>query len=407
MKLAVNHLPVLTWNSCKLNEAQMEVSDSLLSEDIDTKDALLPVRLPEGISRNKADAGELAGIFEELGVSNPKEKVIAGKFPIYNTQKFGTGMGGDVDELMKGVATDVYTVEGSCHETAPVKLHYEYAKGQSDLTQILIHAKAGSESTFLLYFSMLPKDSDYLKECGRCILSRQQENRERQEDEMGLIGARTYLYLEEGAVVHFHVVQMLEKQTRFFHDIGAFSCRDSRLVMTKLDLGALQVYEGLNEVQMGDRSTFEMDFGYLGLAGSRMDINYNDVFLGKKSEGRMYFKEALLQDAQKTFRGTLDFRQYSTGAKGDEQEDVILLGEDIVNKTIPLILGEEEDVDGRHAATIGSLSEDMLFYMQTRGIDKRKAEELMVRASLQHICNLVPSESIKKAMLNDICRVFE
>ena len=407
MNLAVNHLPVLTWNRSKLNEAELKVSDSLLSEDIKTKEALLPVKLPEGITRRSGvDADALRAEFDGLGISNPPEAVVAGKVPIYNKQKFATGMGADIDVLMENAAADIFTVSEDCRETKPVKLHYEYAAGQSGLSRIFIHARAGSESCFLLYYSARPKDSDYLKECGRCSESRftqQSGNAQGQ----GLVGAQTYICLEEGAKVHFHVVQMLERDTLFFHDIGVYSRKASSLVMTKLDLGAKEVYEGLNDLQAGEKSRFEMDFGYLGLPGSKMDINYNDVFLGKGSEGRMYFKEALLKDAQKTFRGTLDFRQYSTGAKGDEQEDIILLGEDIVNKTIPLILCEEEDVDGRHAATIGSLSDEMLFYIQTRGISKRKAEELMVRAALQHISNMVPSESIKKAVLNDICRIFE
>ncbi len=405
MNLAVNHLPVLTWNQCKLNEAELKVSDSLLSEEKAT-DALLPVRLPEGIScRRGVDAKALSAEFDRLGIKNPPETVVAGKTPIYNKQSFATGMGADIDTLMQQRGADLYTVESGCHETKPVKLHYEYAPGQSDLSRIFIHAAAGSESCFLLYWSARPGADDYLKECGRC--SADQETGKDAARGQGLIGAQTYLCLEEGARVHFHVVQMLEKETLFFHDIGICSRRDSSLVMTKLDLGAREVYEGLNELQTGEKSRFEMDFGFLGLPGSKTDINYNDVFVGKGCEGRMYFKEALLGDAQKTFRGTLDFRQHATGARGDEQEDIILLGEDIVNKTIPLILCEEEDVDGRHAATIGSLSDEMLFYIQTRGIPKRKAEELMVRASLQHISNMVPSESIRKAVLNYICRIFE
>ena len=85
---------------------------------------------------------------------------------------------------------------------------------------------------------------------------------------------------------------------------------------------------------------------------------------------------------------------------------MLLFGDEIVNKTIPLILGEEEDVEGRHAATIGKLSDDMLFYMQTRGIDRKKAEELMVMASINTISSGVPSDEIREQVEAYIAEVF-
>ncbi len=436
MSMAVNHLPVLTWNHLKLNNETLEtgsvsgkVSNGLLSEPINLK-------LPEGVCRERVSSEKLSEYIESLGVQNPKEAIVAGKFPIYNRQNFATGMGKDVDELLSDLDADLITVEPGFSSEQAIKMQHSFAEGKGGFSKLLIHAKAGTESTFILHLFAMPRECDFLKECGRCLEQKELaqlksgvdgqkaemqkdtkettqpvagtgENAATENAKQPLVGMQTYLYLEEGATVHFHVVQMLEKESVFFHDIGIFENEKSSLTMTKLDLGALTVYEGLNNLQKGDESFFDMDFGFLGLPDSSMDINYNDVFVGKKANGRMYFKEALLGNAKKTFRGTLDFRQYSTASVGDEQEDVILLGEDVVNKTIPLILCEEEDVDGRHAATIGSLSDDMLFYMQTRGISKRKAEELMVRASLQHISSLVPSESIKKAVVNDICRVFE
>lgn len=409
MSLTVNHLPVLTWNHLNLNETTMETAVCGQEERQNIQRGTNPSHclrsaLPDGITLQEGvDDAALQEIFDSLGIENPSEKIVAGKVPMYNRQRFATGMGAEIDALFeeKNIAASVYTVDSGYHGDAPVVLHYEFPRGDGELDRIFLHAKAGSESTFLLYYSAKELEEQQLTPADRV------EQPEKVIPRPALIGAQTYIYLEEGAKVHLHVVQMLHKHDTFFHDIGAYSNKYSEFTLTKLDLGSRTVYEGLNELQAGDKSNFVVDFGYLGLPKSRMDINYNDVFLGKKAKGRMYFKEALLGNAEKTFRGTIDFRQYSTGSEGDEQEDIILLGDDVVNKTIPLILCEEEDVDGRHASTIGSLAEDMLFYMQTRGISKKKAEEIMVRASINHISEMVPSESVRRSVKNAICRVFE
>ena len=59
--------------------------------------------------------------------------------------------------------------------------------------------------------------------------------------------------------------------------------------------------------------------------------------------------------AKKIYRGTIDFKNGSAGAVGDEKETVLLLSDDVVNQTIPLILCSEEDVQGNHGASIGKL----------------------------------------------------
>ena len=387
MNARVNNLPVLTMNSLKLNSAPMDI-------DIDFKnngsDFLIDdCELPDGIKlKRDVNVGELWELFDKLGISNPKELVVAGKYPMYNRQNFATGMGADVDKLMELTKTgaDIYTVESAYHSDNPILLHYNFNDEDNVLTNTFIHAKEGSESTFIMYYTSddLNADKNYA----------------------GFVGNQTRVYLEKNAKVHLIKVQMLDKGFTFFDDIGGFSDSDSSFEVTKLELGAGNVYDGLNEAQMGYRSDFKVNYGYIGLPETVCDINYNDVFWGKKTNGVMRFSEALIGNAKKTFRGTVDFRAGCRGASGDEQEDVLLFGDDIVNKTIPLILGEEEEVEGRHAATIGKLSDDMLFYMQTRGIDRKKAEELMVEATITAISARVPSRSIQDRVTDYIRQVF-
>ena len=101
-----------------------------------------------------------------------------------------------------------------------------------------------------------------------------------------------------------------------------------------------------------------------------------------------------MDTASKTFRGTIDFKNGSSGSVGDEQEDALLLSDNVINKTMPVILCQEEDVEGRHGATIGQLGEDLLFYMQTRGIDEEEAKRIMIKARLESVARLIPEPEI-------------
>ena len=95
-----------------------------------------------------------------------------------------------------------------------------------------------------------------------------------------------------------------------------------------------------------------------------------------------------MDSAKKVFRGTIDFKTGSSDSKGSENETVIMLGDDVVNKTVPLILCSEENVEGSHGATIGELDEDTLFYFESRGIGREEAERIMAYAALKRLIRL-------------------
>ena len=90
-------------------------------------------------------------------------------------------------------------------------------------------------------------------------------------------------------------------------------------------------------------------------------------------------------NAFKLFRGSIDFVKGCAGSVGNEREDVLLLGDDVVNQTIPLILCAEEDVEGNHGASIGELDEKTLFYLMSRGFTKEAAEAMIAGARLEAI----------------------
>ena len=81
--------------------------------------------------------------------------------------------------------------------------------------------------------------------------------------------------------------------------------------------------------------------------------------------------------------------------------DVLLLDDGDQNQTIPLILCAEEDVEGNHGASIGSLDDELIFYLESRGISEEAAYELMAKARLKAVCKKIPVEGLR-AELNEM-----
>nr|MCR5166011.1 SufD family Fe-S cluster assembly protein [Oscillospiraceae bacterium] len=119
------------------------------------------------------------------------------------------------------------------------------------------------------------------------------------------------------------------------------------------------------------------------------------------SNGVLYGK------AEKVFRGTIDFKEGSSGSKGAEKEDVLLMDETVVNRSIPIILCHEEDVEGEHGATIGKLNDEQLFYMNSRGLPEKEVYKLLADARIAAAAKLIPDEETRKSVLDELVYIEE
>ena len=125
-------------------------------------------------------------------------------------------------------------------------------------------------------------------------------------------------------------------------------------------------------------------------------MNYVARHTGKRTVSNMETNGILEDSACKLFRGSIDFKPGCSGAKGDEKETVLLLGDNVVNQTIPLILCSEEDVEGNHGASIGNLDEKTMFYLKSRGFSEKAAQNMVARARIDSICEKIADEYVRE-----------
>ncbi len=373
LNMKVNVLPVLTYNFLHVNNSTLQINDF----SIDNKVSPRAKELPAGVTLTEALSFEEAG---EIFKAN-KDRILA---PIDgavepngdtsrrdDAQALRTGMGIDVDKLMiaADARVDVYTAEEGVKADKPIIIRYDMADGDSSLSGQVIHAKKESEITVIMVYTS-------------------------EKEAAGFHGVSTRLLAEEGAKINLIKTQTLGDGFVHLDDIGGACFKDASIDLITLELGGCKVYSSAYVNLAEKRAVFTSNMGYLSRDKHDLDINYVADQRGQKTESSMQFKGVLMDQAKKTFRGTIDFKKGSAGSVGDEQEDALLLSPDVENRTMPVILCQEEDVEGRHGATIGELGEDVLFYMQTRGIDEDEAKRIMIKARLESVSRLIPDPEI-------------
>ena len=208
------------------------------------------------------------------------------------------------------------------------------------------------------------------------------------------LAAELRLTAAEGA--HLRVVQLLNptRGAVLRHELSAQLAEHAKLDLISLQLGDGAVYADHQISLAGDGAALRVDLGYLARRSDTADIDLTVEQLGKSTVSEIHASGALMERAKKVFRGTIDFKRGSAGSVGSENEIVLLLGEDAENKTVPVILCAEENVEGSHGATIGELDADTLFYFASRGIDRAAAEAILARAAVARFLGAAQSEEI-------------
>ena len=214
--------------------------------------------------------------------------------------------------------------------------------------------------------------------------------------------------IDAGKNSHVKLVQVFlqPKEQDVLSDIGSRCADEAGFELVQLFLGEGSLYDGIRTDLKGNKSEFICDIGYFGVDKQNIDINLISNHIGKKTNCEIGVDGALKDAAKKVFRGTIDFKNGSSGSTGAETENVLLLGDDVVNKTIPIILCAEEDVNGSHGATIGELDPETLFYFAARGINSEAAEDIMTKGRLEVVVRKIEDEKVEQLANEQLRKVL-
>lgn len=344
----INKIPSLTWNWLKMNRDSREIAEPVPFE---AEVSALPKGfslISEGVIDSQKFPALTAGIGEEL--CDYLEK-----------------------NIFKGIG-QIITLEESA--TSPLVLSFDFSK-PTDVENLassqIIYAKKNCEGTVIFVYE--GADSEDSAKIDSII--------------------RTRVYAEENAKIHIVKVQLLGKNQNQIDETSAVAGEHAKIHFTQIELGGNHINSALHTQLSAHKSRFKSELAFICKGEQHFDINHTVVHTGSSTDTKMLVKGVVDGNALKTYRGTIDFKHGCHGATGDEQEETLLMSKTAVNKSIPVILCDEEDVSGSHGATLGRLGADELFYMQSRGISEDEAKKMMTRAKILSVASEIPSEEVR------------
>lgn len=92
------------------------------------------------------------------------------------------------------------------------------------------------------------------------------------------------------------------------------------------------------------------------------------------------------------YRGSVKFGKNSSGSKSHVECDTIIMDDKSSSDTIPTNSIENSNVAMEHEATVSKISDEELYYLESRGIPERKATEMIIMGFVEPFTKQLPME---------------
>ena len=291
-------------------------------------------------------------------------------------ERIECGMGQEVTDYVESQAfkSDFYNVPAHTKREDPIVVAVSAAQNKCANTGVIV--REGAEATVVIAaFAGDANASDA-----------------NASDALPTSAALTRIVVEAGAKLHLIEMLGVNEGQQHLESVGLEVHQDAAVDVKQYALGGSTIGLGLTANLVGARARLDLNNRYHATHEETLDINHLVRMRGTSTRAQLTESGVLNEAAKKTLRATIDLVRGAKDAQGNEIETVMILGDDVVNKTMPVILCDEDNVAGNHGATIGSVSPEQLDYLAARGLSRQAAEQLFVRALFEDAIINAPEE---------------
>ncbi|MFN5195475.1 MAG: Fe-S cluster assembly protein SufB [Cyanobacteriota bacterium] len=171
----------------------------------------------------------------------------------------------------------------------------------------------------------------------------------------------------------------------------------SRISWTQVETGSAITWKYPSCVLQGADSVGEFYSVALTNHHQQADTGTKMIHVGPRTRSTIVSKGISAGQSSNSYRGLVQMGPRAIGAKNYSQCDSMLIGDQAAANTYPYIRCQQPAAVIEHEASTCRISEDQLFYLQSRGIPVEEAVSMMVSGFCRDVFNQLPMEFAAEA----------
>jgi len=125
---------------------------------------------------------------------------------------------------------------------------------------------------------------------------------------------------------------------------------------------------------------------------------------GRHSIGHILQHGVIRDKSTLTFNGIGHIIKGAKGADAQQESRVLMLSDKARGDANPILLIDENDVTAGHAASVGRVDPEEMYYLMSRGLRKQDAERLVIRGFLGSVIAAIPIKAVRDELVEVIER---
>ena len=167
---------------------------------------------------------------------------------------------------------------------------------------------------------------------------------------------------------------------------------NSKISWTQVEVGAAITWKYPSCLLLGENSVGEFYSVALTNGAMQADTGTKMIHVGKNSSSTIISKGISADTSHNSYRGLVHISPKATKARNYTQCDSMLVGDRCSANTFPYIEVCNASSQVEHEASTSKMNEEQIFYLQTRGISKGDAINLIINGFCKDVIQQMPLE---------------
>ncbi len=215
------------------------------------------------------------------------------------------------------------------------------------------------------------------------------------DDGVYLTNALTDTFICDNASVEHYRLQCESPSASHVSTSKSHQTRHSIYVNHNIDLGAALARHDAVAVIDGEGAECRLNGLYMTHSGQHVDNQTVLDHARPHGDSRELYKGILDDKSRAVFNGRIVVREGAQKTDAKQSNPNLLLSEGARAHTRPQLEIYADDVKCTHGATIGRMNDDAIFYLQSRGIPRSEARDLLIEAFAGEVIDLVGVEVLR------------
>ena len=201
-------------------------------------------------------------------------------------------------------------------------------------------------------------------------------------------------HVGQAAVLHHCTVQLLSSGCT---QVGLQSSRIERDATYKAftaGMGGRYARVRTDSELVGQGGRSELLALYLGTDQQIHDFRTTQDHAAPRTESELVFTGAVADRARSVYSGLIRIRHGARASNAMQTNRNLLLSDEAHADSVPNLDILENDVRCSHASTVGPIDEEQRYYLESRGIDPRAAERLIVAGFFSDLARRAPLQAV-------------